>query len=188
VCRAQLGELQEFYSDFKEAGAEVIAISVDRKEDAEQAVKSLGLEFPVLYDTDAAVTKSWAIYNLLGDGLAAPSTFVFDATGTLRAFRIGRDAGDRPSASEVLEVIKSFSREGSASTPGQGTGGGAVGSVSTQTTTAATATPAQPAPEPALGPGLSDFTLPNANGGGPVTLSDYLGKKHIVLVFYRAYW
>jgi peroxiredoxin len=96
----------------------VIAVSVDSREDAMQAVSSLGLTFPVLYDTDATAAKSWNVFNLLGDGVAAPATFVFDATGTLRAFRIGKNAGDRPHAEEVLEVIRSFAREGSTGLPG----------------------------------------------------------------------
>ena len=83
-----------------------------------QAVSSLGLTFPVLYDTDATAAKSWNVFNLLGDGVAAPATFVFDATGTLRAFRIGKNAGDRPHAEEVLDVIRSFAREGSTGLPG----------------------------------------------------------------------
>lgn len=38
-----------------------------------------------------------------------------------------------------------------------------------------------------LGPGLHDFTLPDAHGG-QVTLSQYLGDKIVVLAFYRAWW
>lgn len=38
-----------------------------------------------------------------------------------------------------------------------------------------------------LGPGLHDFTLPDAQGG-QVTLSQYLGEKTVVLAFYRAWW
>ena len=38
-----------------------------------------------------------------------------------------------------------------------------------------------------LGPGLHDFTLPDAHGG-LVTLSQYLGQKTVVLTFYRAWW
>jgi cytochrome oxidase Cu insertion factor (SCO1/SenC/PrrC family) len=37
---------------------------------------------------------------------------------------------------------------------------------------------AQPAP---------DFTLEDADGK-PITLSDFRGKKSVVLVFYRGYW
>jgi peroxiredoxin len=43
------------------------------------------------------------------------------------------------------------------------------------------------APGLALGPGLHDFTLPDAHGG-QVTLSQYLGDKVVVLTFYRAWW
>ncbi len=32
-----------------------------------------------------------------------------------------------------------------------------------------------------------DFTL-ESKDGKPVTLSDYRGKKNVVLVFYRGYW
>ncbi len=39
-----------------------------------------------------------------------------------------------------------------------------------------------------LGPGLHDFTLPNAQGGPAIQLSSYLGKKNVVMVFYRAFW
>lgn len=40
---------------------------------------------------------------------------------------------------------------------------------------------------PAFGPGVHDFTLPTSLGG-PVSLRDYLGRKNVVLVFYRGFW
>ena len=39
----------------------------------------------------------------------------------------------------------------------------------------------------AVGDPAPDFTLA-ALGRGPVTLSDFRGSKHIILVFYRGYW
>lgn len=33
-----------------------------------------------------------------------------------------------------------------------------------------------------------DFTLPNALGGGEITLSQYAGEKSVVLVFYLGWW
>lgn len=63
----------------------------------------------------------------------------------------------------------------------------------------------QPAREPRLGPhdGLDlppvdaarigvgdvapDFTLP-AHGGGIMTLSDFRGRRDVILVFYRGHW
>jgi cytochrome oxidase Cu insertion factor (SCO1/SenC/PrrC family) len=38
-----------------------------------------------------------------------------------------------------------------------------------------------------VGERAPDFRLPDATGR-PVTLSDYRGKKAVVLVFYRGYW
>lgn len=37
------------------------------------------------------------------------------------------------------------------------------------------------------GEGLPDFKLPVATGG-EIRLSEYIGKKNVVLVFYRAWW
>lgn len=38
-----------------------------------------------------------------------------------------------------------------------------------------------------IGEAAPDFTLENEDGK-PVSLSDYKGKKTVVLVFYRGYW
>ncbi len=38
-----------------------------------------------------------------------------------------------------------------------------------------------------IGEAAPDFTLEDQDGK-PVTLSDYRGKKTVVLVFYRGYW
>ncbi len=223
-------------------------LSTDTREDADAAVATLSLKLPVLYDSDAGVAKSWGVFNLLGDGVAAPSLFVFDATGELRAFRVGRNAGDRPGAPEVLEVVRSFARQGAAAataTPGTASAA-AVASATPPTAAQTTLQPAglaplpttpapaavytstleptpavappvlatatrvplpsaTPLPTPAATPAptrapavtaqpltfsapLSDFTLPDASKGGQVRLGQYLGKKNVVLVFYRAYW
>ena len=37
-------------------------------------------------------------------------------------------------------------------------------------------------------PEAPDFTLPAANKGTNITLSDFQGEKPVVLVFYRAFW
>lgn len=63
------------------------------------------------------------------------------------------------------------------------------------TAVAPTSSPATPPPATApavpsalqLGPGLHDFKLPDAQGG-EVQLSQYLGEKNVILVFYRAWW
>lgn len=48
-----MADFQENLEDLRAAGAEVVALSVDSKEDAEKTVRRHGLEYPVLYGLDA---------------------------------------------------------------------------------------------------------------------------------------
>ena len=104
-------ELQDRYRELKSLGVEVIAISVDDRAGAEMAVEELGLKYPVLYDSDFAVTRSWGIFDLLDDGVAAPATYLFDKAGKLIAYRVGEHIADRPAAGEVVTVFKAADAE-----------------------------------------------------------------------------
>jgi peroxiredoxin len=99
-------ELQESYSQFHALGAEVMAISVDNEDDAVAVVEKLGLEYPVLYDTAHNVTTEWRVFNVLQDGVSAPAAYVFDASGSLVAYKIGTNIADRPTAAELINTIK----------------------------------------------------------------------------------
>ena len=44
-----------------------------------------------------------------------------------------------------------------------------------------------PGAVPKIGDPAPQFGLPSANGS-TVSLKDYLGKRNVVLVFYRGYW
>ena len=90
------------YEEIAGHDAEVLAISLDNIDDAGQMVRELGIPFPVLSDTAGTVPKAYMVYNLLGDRLAAPATFVIDKQGVIRWKHVGRAAGDRPSADEIL--------------------------------------------------------------------------------------
>ena len=168
-------------------------------------VDEYDLKYPVLYDTNTVVSRSWNVFDLLGDGVSAPATFVFAPEGHLVAGHIGRHAGDRPDANDILKVARDFmsgpppqlveNQIQPTPTP-----------VPTETPPPAdTPAPAEttapapddtPAPSETTAPSVTfaddsdkafDFTLPNAHGGD-VTLSQYRDDKNVVLVFYRAFW
>ena len=90
----------------------MIAISTDTAENAAKMVDEHGIRFPVLHDTDGSVSRAWGTYDVLGDGLAAPSTFLIDGTGALAAWKIGQNILDRPSAGEILAAVQQMLREG----------------------------------------------------------------------------
>ncbi len=85
--------------------AEVLAVSVDDLRGAERVAEALGIPFPVLYDPSRGVPRAYMVYDLLGDGLSAPATFVVDRAGVIRWKYVGRRIGDRPSTSEILAQL-----------------------------------------------------------------------------------
>ena len=83
----------------------MLAISVDNLEEASEVVQMLGIPFPILYDPSTEAPQSYMVFNLLGDGLATPSTFVLDKEGVITWKYIARSIGDRPSVSTILAQL-----------------------------------------------------------------------------------
>jgi peroxiredoxin len=59
-------------------------------------------QFPILADLNHTCADSYRVYNALGDGVAAPAVFVISPAGEIVWSYVGRDAGDRPSAEQIL--------------------------------------------------------------------------------------
>jgi len=56
----------------------------------------------MLADAEHRVSEAYGVYNLLGDGLAAPAVFVVDTDGRIVWSYIGQHAGDRVDAPTIL--------------------------------------------------------------------------------------
>ncbi len=61
-----------------------------------------GVSYPMLADTEHRVSEAYGVYNLLGDGLAAPAVFVIDTDGRIVWVHVGQHSGDRVDASTIL--------------------------------------------------------------------------------------
>lgn len=151
----------------------MLALSVDDASDAATMRAEFRFEFPILYDTDTSVTRDWGLYNLLGDGVSAPATFVIRPDGSIESALIGTNIGERPTTDSILEVLESL-----ADTDGASMGEGPD---------TAEGQPDMPAAIPTAGEPVPDFDLPTARGES-VSISEFRGEKDIVLVFFRAWW
>ena len=80
----------------------MLAISIDDLEDAAWVVEQEGIPFPVLYDPSTETPRDYNVYNRLGDGLAAPATFILDQDGVIQWRRVGSAIGDRPSVGTII--------------------------------------------------------------------------------------
>lgn len=98
--------MRKYYETILGLETEVVAISADSPEHAMQVVDSLGLEYPVLFDTEATVIKQYGVYDLHGDGLAAPSFFIVDKSGSIRWQFISRTIKDWPDVKDVISQLE----------------------------------------------------------------------------------
>ena len=62
-----------------------------------------GVSFPVLADPGHTVASAYGVFDLLGDGVAAPATFIVTADG-VRGY-VGRDIADRVPAAEIVRLL-----------------------------------------------------------------------------------
>ncbi|MBN1976297.1 MAG: peroxiredoxin family protein [Anaerolineae bacterium] len=95
-------ELRSNYEAFQNANAQVVALAVTSVEAVDSLKQGLGIPYPMLADADHRVSEDYGVYNLLGDGLAAPSVFIIDTDGQIVWSYVGKNASDRLSAEKIL--------------------------------------------------------------------------------------
>jgi peroxiredoxin len=80
-----LADYAKAYQDLRDAGAEVVAISVDPPDRSAGMRKDLSLPFPLLSDSDRATIIEWGVLNA-GEkgGIAIPATFLIDRERKVR--------------------------------------------------------------------------------------------------------
>jgi peroxiredoxin len=107
ACTQQLTKLAQDYDKIKQAGAELIAISVDEQSYAWSMGQTTGAKFDILSDSEKKTIISYGILNATEHGgIAHPSVFIVDKEGRIRFLHVGKDPTDRPSDETILEEIK----------------------------------------------------------------------------------
>jgi peroxiredoxin len=78
---------------------------MDNIENAKAMIVLTGAQYPLLYDPEGIVARRYGVYNLLGDGVSAPSVFIIGKNRSLEWSYVGKNAGDRPSIDDMLSKI-----------------------------------------------------------------------------------
>ena len=103
----QLTSLAEDYDKIKQAGGDLVAISVDKPEFAWSMSQTTGAKFQLLSDQDHKVIEAYGVFNANEhDGIAFPSTFILDKSGTIRYMYVGKVPTDRPPDDAILDQVK----------------------------------------------------------------------------------
>jgi len=98
-------KLQADYQCFKDLGAEIVAIGVETLELSTRLAQNTGVKYPILADPEHQAIEAYGVYNLLGDGRAAPSVFVVDEKGLMIWKHVGENKGDWPSTEDILDQL-----------------------------------------------------------------------------------
>jgi peroxiredoxin len=100
-CRQEMPHLERLHRKYKSTGLVLLGVNVDddARKAAELAAK-LGVSFPMLYDTDKAVSK---LYDLA----TMPSTVLIDRDGTVRFVHRGYFSGyEENYERQIRELLK----------------------------------------------------------------------------------
>jgi peroxiredoxin len=112
-----LADYASSHASFKELGVEVAALSVDPPATSASMRRDLGIEFPVLSDTNREVITEWGVLNSTEKGgIAIPSTFLIDRDLHVQ-FSSAEGIARRVSAREMLAFVRTLKAVGDAPTP-----------------------------------------------------------------------
>ena len=81
------------------------AISTDDVENAKNMALLVEADYFVLSDSDARVAREYGVFDLHGDGVAAPATFLLNSDGEIVGYHVGKDITDRPTPEQILDQL-----------------------------------------------------------------------------------
>ena len=127
-CNRDLKNWQQALPEFRDAGAHVVAISMESPEHAIETAQDNNLDYTVLVDETGDVVKAFrlgfeleestknrykgfgidlASHNATGEWvLPAPAVYVVDTRGVIRYASANWDYKDRAGYQEALEAVK----------------------------------------------------------------------------------
>jgi len=108
-CTKEACEFRDRYQDFKDLGAEVIAISSDSEASHSKFANKYSLPFIFLSDLDKVARKAFGVEASLFGIIPGRETFVFDKNGYLQMRYNNLNASQH--TTKALKKIKSLQHE-----------------------------------------------------------------------------
>lgn len=106
VCPTEITQFRDYLPKFKEAGAEVVGVSIDSVHSHKRWIKDdlNDLGYPLIGDVTKQVSRDYGVL-IQEKGIATRGTFIIDQEGTIQYMgihnlNVGRDAN------EILRVLE----------------------------------------------------------------------------------
>jgi peroxiredoxin len=99
-CRAEMPSMQRLYSQLKDRGFRIAAVSVDAGGDdkVRAFVQELGLQFDILHDRSGGIQQA---YRMVG----VPQSFLLDRSGVVRYIGLGEEQWDSDANRARVEAL-----------------------------------------------------------------------------------
>lgn len=101
--------MQSRLSEIENAGAEVIAVSVDTNEESARLAEGLGLDFPILSDVEQRAIHDWGLVHDAGKpgggAIARPAIFIVEPDGRISWRSVTENWRVRVRPEQVLEAL-----------------------------------------------------------------------------------
>ncbi len=95
---------------FKRFGIDVITVSTDDQENTDAMRADVNANFSMISDNTYTISQEWKVFNVLGDGVAAPAAFIVGKNKEILWSHIGSTPSDRPPTdyllAKTLELLK----------------------------------------------------------------------------------
>lgn len=108
-CQLQTAQLAKVYNEFIEAGVEIWAISPQDRERNQAFQDKRKIQYPILEDNNQDIIRTWGLINELDESaqydIPYPTTYIIDRNGRVHWRRLGRNAEDRPTPTEILNEL-----------------------------------------------------------------------------------
>jgi len=108
-CTAQACSFRDNFSDFADAGAEVVGVSADSADSHRSFAANHRLPFPLLSDADGSLRRAFEVSSTLGI-FPGRVTFVIDRKGTIRHV-FSSQLRARKHVDEALAIVQRLSAE-----------------------------------------------------------------------------
>lgn len=108
VCPTELGDLQDFYEEFKACGCEIYSVSMDTHfvhkawADASDTIRNI--EYPMLADPAGELSRFFGV-RIKEEGQALRGTFIVNPQGKIKAYEV-HDLGIGRNAEELLRKVQ----------------------------------------------------------------------------------
>lgn len=113
LCTKYLNEIASYVTELKEVGVDVIAVSGDSKEQLEQHLAKLDINFPIAYGLTQQQMQELGLYISVprseketDHNFAEPGLFIINEHGDLHVVDISNNPFVRPSLEQLLSGIQ----------------------------------------------------------------------------------